>query len=306
MSFDVIVSPYHLTTREAPALAALLLCDRVVTMLPTPVGTSAREDAEQLAAGVSRYAQLIESWRWTVELWNAGVLAGESHGTCPGECVRDVHNEIMAGLHWPALGSLLEEHRDERSFVRALAHDLLRGGPDPALTIPVAAGLDRFGARLGLPVARSHPVSLAQRHEQRMWTPLAAVALPVILEGRAERILEARDLLLDELDELRRALSGVFAHDPDIDLREAARAYRQAFDRVADELFEPDEDEIRVVLGEVSLRLVDLPADAALLSSTRAAESITRTRVARDAHAITVAGSRVMALVVRVLARRSI
>ena len=30
----IVISPYHLTTREAPAMAALLLADEVATLLP--------------------------------------------------------------------------------------------------------------------------------------------------------------------------------------------------------------------------------------------------------------------------------
>ena len=40
----IAVSPYHMTTREPAAMAALLLASRVVTILPTPeVGMSATD-----------------------------------------------------------------------------------------------------------------------------------------------------------------------------------------------------------------------------------------------------------------------
>ena len=43
-SLVAVVSPYHLTTREAPALAALLFADRVVTIRPTPLGGESRSE----------------------------------------------------------------------------------------------------------------------------------------------------------------------------------------------------------------------------------------------------------------------
>jgi len=48
---DALVSPYHFTTREAPVMAAVLLADRVFTLLPSPNGegaTAARSAADRV------------------------------------------------------------------------------------------------------------------------------------------------------------------------------------------------------------------------------------------------------------------
>lgn len=304
MSFDAVVSPYHLTTREAPAMAALLLCDRVVTMMPAPVGEGARRQAERLAERAPRYARLVESWSWSVPLWNAGVLTAELQGCSPSESVQEAHADIMSRVEFSSIRPLRAEYPDESSYLHALAHDLLRGGPDPALTIPVAAGLDRFASLHQLAVARSQPASLAQRHEERLWKQLASIAVPVLLEGRAERLLDARELLDMELGALRAAMEGEIAGEGDSELRSVAAAYRRAFERIAPHLAEPDPQEARVVVGEVSVRIVEMPGDAALLASARAAAAIVRESARPVTGAIALAGGRTISFVVRVLGRR--
>lgn len=304
MSLFGVVSPYHLTTREAPAMAALLLCDRVVTMAPAPAGNDGRLQAERLAGRAPRYARLVESWSWSVPLWNAGVLCAEVEGLSVGEAVQEAHGEIMARAEYAEIRPLLAEFPDEQSYLQALAHDLLRGGPDPALTIPMAAGLDRFAGRHEMVVVRGHPVSLAQRHEERLWQSLATVALSVLIEGRAERLLEAREKLEPELIALRDALAETGAGSREADVRGAATAYRRAFDRAAANLGEPDPDEVRVVIGEVSVRMVEMPGDAALLASARAVASLSREAAPAHPGVIALARGRTVSMVIRVLGRR--
>jgi hypothetical protein len=51
-----------------------------------------------------------------------------------------------------------------------VAADLLKGGPDPAITVPLAAGIDQFAMRHGAAVARSSPFSIARRQRRRWGT----------------------------------------------------------------------------------------------------------------------------------------
>jgi hypothetical protein len=276
---NFIVSPYHLTTREAPAMAALLLAEQVVTVMP--VGPGGRADAEGLAASAPRYARLIESWRWSVPLWNAGVLVPGFGDDDPGRDIRAVHAEIFDTDAWASLRSVLEarQHDSPAGYLEALAHDLLRGGPDPAFTVPVAAGLDRFASRHGAVVSRAAPASVAQKLEMRAVEQRASVAVPVILQGRAERILDAREVLAGELAELCDALNeSAFRTDSDViapePLREAASRYRAAFEAGRHVFYEDDPSEPRVVTGEASLRIVEMSSDSALDSSNRATRSL--------------------------------
>lgn len=304
MSLDLVVSPYHMTTREAPAMVALLLADRVVTLLPAPSGSGGRSHAERLASRAPRYASLVDSWRWSVPLWNEGIVRGELDDDKPDGDVAAIHAEIFNTPSWSSLRVLLEhgQHDSEPAYLEALAHDLLRGGPDPALTIPVAAGLDRFASRHKAMVCRSTPTSIAQKLEMRSVRQATGITIPVLLQGRGERLLDARVLLAPELDDLRDAIIAAKEGGGEEDrLRDAASFYRSAFTAHRAAFDEDDRDEVRVVTGEVSIRLVELSSDAALHSSEQATRSPGRVRQHQTAPGLTVAAGRTASLVVRVI-----
>ena len=84
----VAVSPYHLTTREPPAMAALLLAGAVITMVPAPPsarrGLTVDRDAARGAAGEAPgYADLLESWRWAAELFRERVAVSAPTAPAP-------------------------------------------------------------------------------------------------------------------------------------------------------------------------------------------------------------------------------
>ena len=102
-SLSIAVSPYHLATREPPAMAALVLADHVVTLLPQPAGGSTREEIRAAAENCPRYLRLMESWRWCSPLWNAGII---SSGIDDDEAIAELagvydsinREESLAGL----------------------------------------------------------------------------------------------------------------------------------------------------------------------------------------------------------------
>jgi hypothetical protein len=285
------VSPYHLTTREPAAVTAFLLGSSVVTMLPASLEGGGRERAERAAAVVPRYLDFMQSWRWTVPLWNAGVIGAELEGEAAASEVRAICNIIAADERFSPLRRLMKPElfeTDER-YLEAMAADLLKGGPDPSLTVPVAAGMDRFATRHGLAVVRSEPTSVVQRAEERLGTRVFALAIPVLLQASGSRFLLARELLEAELDELR-AATGALAdlaeagdsNGHTLEARErvtrAARDYAAAFGAHREALLggaeEDDEDDVRVVEGMVAITGMFLPADAALTSSISAMRTI--------------------------------
>lgn len=282
----IVVSPYHLTTREAPALAALLLADEVVTLLPMG-DAGGKAVARDVADRSASYRELVRSWAWTEELWHSGLLRG---GVDDKTAVPDVRNaagaitddEWLASLR-PLMHDRLFE--DERAYLNALAADILKGGPDPGITVPVAAGLDRFAARLGAFVSRSHPVSLAQKAEFGLLEDRISIIVPVLLQADAERLSIAREVLRAPLAQLRAALerceaarggaSGIRADD----LQAAAGAYASAFENSASLVAKGcEQDEVRMVVGDVALTCGTLPADAVLRSSLRALTAVSRSR----------------------------
>jgi len=320
LSMDIVVSPYHLTTREPAALAAMLLADRVVTMLPAPLEGKAWGDVKGAAVRVPRYFEFMQTWQWTVPLWNAGVIVSglegrEAAAELRAVCERIDRDERLAPLRAIMRGDLFEDH--ER-YLDAVAQDLLKAGPDPGITVPVASGLDMFAMRHGAMVARSDPKSVVQKAEAEMGSQAFATAVPVLLQADADRILEARELLDPQLRELRVAIDRVSAAGLDGaepgDLRAIlagpAKAYSEAFDAERAILIasEPD-DEVRIIEGTVALTGVVLPPDCVLESSLQAMRTMGVRAAAAGSHGTNLLGGKigkpvkVMALYVRVVGR---
>lgn len=278
----IVVSPYHITTREVPAMAAFLLADHVVTYLPAPAG---RLDAAALAGAVARtprYLRLMESWEWCAPLFEAGVVGSEFDGEDAAGEVRRVYERIESD---PALADLRAFMRagvmeDEGSYLHAIAGDVLKGGPDPALSVPVAAALDRFAARRGLLVARSEARSMAQRAEEALSSPLFSIALPVLAQSSGTRLLLARELLASSLSRLRFALdeeigaAGERGSKCGAALRGAVERFAGDFEAMHERLTEPEDGEGRAVAGVVTIAVSRIPANAALSSSVDAARTL--------------------------------
>ncbi|MCC6659672.1 MAG: hypothetical protein IT437_02175 [Phycisphaerales bacterium] len=312
----VVVSPYHLTTREPPAMAALLLADRIVTLLPEPgrdegAGPDRRALAELSARVAPGYLRLLRSWEWLVPLWREGVLCGSIDGDDPGTDVTDACRRIAADDRYAELRPLMRpDSCDEPAGqLHAVAADLLKGGPDPAFSVPISAALDRFAVRHGACVARASAVSIAQRAEERLGRPLVSIGLPVLLRASGDRLLEAREALVPPLMQLRAVLDG---HMEDVSrVRAAAREYARAFEAAREELTEPDGDEGRTMAGTVMIAWRRLPVDAVLESSAAAYRSATGLRGGRTAAGAALAerdplaGRQVVTMVVRTLGSAS-
>lgn len=234
---NLLVSPYHVTSRELPMMAGALLGGRLVTYLPTPTRVD-RAGVRAALHASPRYLRLLESWRWAAPLFREGVVAslderavGEDDGDAAGR-VRSAA-ERMEGEE--AVSELrpychAEVYKDETSFLEGVSGDVLKGGPDPGVSVPMAAGLDAFARAHGLMALRSGEAgfvrtpgapsrrsgapgasvvmtsSLAQRAESALGRTVFSVAAPVMLESSAMTILELREELSQDLDVLRGAV----------------------------------------------------------------------------------------------------
>lgn len=284
----IAVSPYHLTTREVPAMAALLLGRRVVTMLPVPVDESgglAGFSAMQTAARIPTYRRFVESWSWTTPLWKREIL---TFAHAAQNCADDMWAAAQHIEDEPACAALRHflrhhDYPDPAAYLSAIAADLLKGGPDPGISLPVVVGLDRFATRHALAVARSRPTSLAQQAESRMGEVVTTIALPILLQATAERVLHFREVLGSELDALRIAMERIA--DPDgastpsaafaAALESAAHALADAAQSRHDELMMgAGDDDVRAIEGVAIITLTRLPWDAAITSSIRAMDAL--------------------------------
>lgn len=273
------VSPYHLVTREPAAMAALLLADAAVTLLPAPLSAEGAVDGltpGQTARAVPSYREFLRSWDWTVPLWKAGVLRPRLGEGAVADELAAVGASIRGDERFAALRDLLRgsdgsphDGASQTMLLSRIAGDLLRSGPDPSINIPVHAALDRFAARHGLLVARGRAVSVAQRAEERLGRTIAEASIPIFLQATAQRLLHAREVLARVLADLRASTS-----DP-VRFRHACKTYADAFASERDELrMGCADDQVRLVEGNAAIRVAVLPADAVLISSAEAMESL--------------------------------
>lgn len=277
------VGPYHLTTREPPALAAFLLGARVVTLAPGPEGRS--REAHALARSLPAYLGAIKSWEWTKPLWDAGVLAGLHSGESPVQDMLDVVRDIDERDDLLPLRAVTspEAFADPRVLLQALGADLLKGGPNPSLSIPVLAGLDRFAARHGLMAVRPAPTSLAQRAEATLARPIFSTAVPVLVQADADRVLIAREALEEPLLALRESIdrcvhAGLVGNpDPGAPrVESAAISYARAFEAAQEDFLRgAADDDVRAVVATATLSASILPGDAVLRAAVLALESFT-------------------------------
>lgn len=205
-------------------------------------------------------------------------------------------------------------HRDllkrPTELLDRLCADMLRGGPDPGFGVPMASGLDAFASRHNLAVIRAGrdgasgrgvtaasggTASLVQRAEELLGQTLFSVALPVLSSASGRTIEDVRADLMDELDDLRAALTDGFAVgalpasgpggsvDPTAirasqqRIRAAAERYTNAFAEVSQAVLEYDDDRGTRVTSQMC-RIVGrlLPADTVVRASVAALRTAQR------------------------------
>ncbi|MFN7020933.1 MAG: hypothetical protein ACK4WH_06350 [Phycisphaerales bacterium] len=283
LPLDIAVSPYHLATREAPAMAALVLGTSVVTFLPHPAAGTSRHAVLDAVERSPRYLRLLEAWRWSTPLWRAGIISAVIDGHAPCDAIGAVYEDVRADPAFTELRPLMsamDRLRDENAaaYLDAMSNDLLRGGPDPGISIPVNAALERFGADHGYILARGVISSIAQRAEARLGVKVFSIGIPLLLQAGGRRLLELREDLADTLEPLRSAITDLLSEptsDP-VRLQTAAAAYAADFSAWVEAGLAAGDDDTgkRVVPGYVGLNCLHMPEDAVLRSSRAAVRAM--------------------------------
>ncbi len=269
-------------------MAALVLGTRVVTLLPRPAAGVSRDAVFEAVRQSPRYLRLMEAWRWSTPLWRAGIVSAEFDGEAACERLDEVYADIREDEGLADLRPLTREvdalrDRSAPKYLDAVSADLLRGGPDPGISIPINAALERFSARHALVLARGPVSSVAQRAEARLGLKIFSIGLPMLLQTSGERILALREDLAEQLDALRAATAALIkspADESELRMRPlqlAAAAYSAEFAAWTDAGFARGDDESgkRIVAGFIGLTCMSMPEDAVLRSSRAAVRSIT-------------------------------
>lgn len=261
-------------------MAALLLADRVVTLLPAPFEGTAPAAVAGAVEDSPRYLRFMESWRWTSALWrDPPVLCAAYHGETPLEEVRDVARLVGSQPDLAPLRAVLrpEFFTEGRAYLDAVSRDLLGGG-DPGIAIPIRAGLERFAARHGLPLVRGEAVSVTDRLGRTLRQVRVKIDVPILSTPDGERIAGARAALAGPLAGLRAALARACRAaepEPEASAEASAAEYASAFRSVWSawsSRSEANEQAPKVAL--VSLTLGQAPSDATLRAAAAAARAL--------------------------------
>jgi len=285
-----VVSPYDLSERSHGAMAALMLCERCVTFLPVRAEEISEAGIERAAARSPRFGRLLDHWKWSMELWHDGVLSAAAGPSLDG--ARSLYEEVMAvrtriedEKGFAPLKPLVRAKGDEE-FLEAASHDLMWGGGNPAVSVPVMAGLERFAAASGLWLFQSPASSIIGQLERRMGRALFSTTAPFPTGASGEAILTARELLETELNDLRSAMdeslamvrAGATADDVRTFGREviepAATAYERAFAANADEFMWGEGGRRATV--QLRLTCTQLPPETTLAAAAGAASVVRR------------------------------
>lgn len=200
-----VVSPYDVHVRAGSVDAAMCLLGQAATLLPAPLEGTGPAAIQQAIEEVPSFERLMDSWRWSSELWHAGVLspALDLSVGWPIEWVRTVAGEIASGpdgaLKRVVGGSRFE---DTLGYLNAICRDLTRGGADPGMSVPVSAGLSRYAAALGVIEFVSEQNSTVARLERRSMQKLGRVSLtiPRLLDG--DEFIAVRERAASELESI--------------------------------------------------------------------------------------------------------
>lgn len=227
------LSPFELTQSSPAAAAAMLLASDdagLRTLLPAPFAGSGPADTFNAARHAPSYHRLIESWHWTTPLWRAGLLTAARQGRQLADDLLRIASALAADPAFQSAPHIfpLEAFGDEASMLEAVSRDILRGGVDPGIHVPLNRLTESLAADEGAPIMASDHRRPVARCESPNGSASGGITLSVLLHADADAILTLRDWLAPELDALRAAL-------PNSDAPPASAA-RTACLRAADNL----------------------------------------------------------------------
>lgn len=322
MPLTLVISPYDVSARSATAVAAMLLADRVLTLLPAPDQghPGDAEDHAMARRSSPAYLRLMEAWDWTGPLWREGVLAAGLDGSEVARSVRETRGLVERDPSMGPLLALMRSNDDEpRTEFDSLCRDLVLGGVNPAVSVPLTSAVESFAAGHALTLARPQAKSLASRFERASQRVLFRLNMTCVIEADAGDLVQLRQALAVTLAGLRAAFDALLdsarsnASETELaDRLGEADRHRAAFepalaDRVKRLRSEASFSGRRIKCVPVTLTGSLAPAGAALRAAHAAAGMVTARRPAPHPsndppHTAMVAGRPLVVLTIKPLA----
>jgi len=206
------ISPYDLTHRAPGAVGALLVGEGAATIVR--IGGAWQDgDPEDGAEESPALSRVLDAWRWTMPLWSAGILGPtDAAGRSGIALVADALDAMELSRDHPILARLAARARtsDRSRLAENLCIDILRGGRDPSVSVPIASALERFSAETGWPLVICPTGSVVGGIELRMARPFAGMDCPTPIGAPGDAIVHLRQRLAPELDAARGVLTEGF------------------------------------------------------------------------------------------------
>jgi hypothetical protein len=210
MPLDLVLSPYDLTARSSAAVAACVLGDRVVTLMPGPGKNLPRDPAALARRGTPAFERLAEAWAWSGPLWRSGTVVAGMDGDGVAEAVRTARAGIERQPEMGVLASLMKRTDagdDDSAKFDAICRDLVTGGINPSVTVPLGAAVESFAAAQSLTLVRGGTSSLMTRLEKASQRVVFRLSTACVTEGDASDIVALRESMLESSRGFRAGLS---------------------------------------------------------------------------------------------------
>lgn len=212
MALELVLSPYDLTARSAAAVAACVLADRVITLMPGPGKDLPKDPAALARRGTPAFERLAEAWDWSGPLWRSGAIIAGMNGDAVAESVRSQRIGIERSADLGVLASLIrrtDAGEDDGARFDAICRDLVTGGINPSVTVPMGAAVESFASERGVTLVRGASKSLTGRIEKSGERVVFRMSMTCVIEADASDLVALRSAVGESAREFRSALGGL-------------------------------------------------------------------------------------------------
>lgn len=238
---QLVLSPYETArTSEAACAAAMLGAERggVLVLRPAPPESGGAEAARELASRSPMFSRLLDRWRWAGSLWKTGVFRSAVDGDDLPRAMARAHAEMLADPAFSSARPLLKNAPFEQPnrLIETLSAEILRGGADPAFTLPLLSAVELLAVASESPIVMGD-ASGAIWKSRTAAAPAWSFSFPMLIDADSAELLHFREELVEPLDRLRSALVSAInalraGHtEGRTDVRLAAEAYAKEFGR---------------------------------------------------------------------------